>query len=63
MTDHTEALTKQLLSTLPHYTPNHSWTQVYKAAKAKGEIDDYARFLANEHIRLNGLSHDTSDRN
>lgn len=55
MTDLTEALTKQLLSQLPHYSKGWNWDSVFRAAKMCGESDDYARFLANEHCRLNKI--------
>lgn len=55
MTDHNEVLTKQLLSQLPHYTLGLDWGAVHRAAKKAGESDDYARFLADEHCRLNKI--------
>lgn len=53
MTEHNEAITKQLLSQLPHYTPGLDWQAVFRAALERGESQDYARFLADEHCRLN----------
>lgn len=58
MTPTNDTLIKQILSELPHYTPHHSWTQVFKSAKAKGETDGYAAFLADEHLRLTGKERD-----
>lgn len=55
MTKHNDTITKQLLSQLPHYTPGLNWGAVHRAAKKRGETDDYARFLADEHCRLNKL--------
>lgn len=55
MTKHNDTITKQLLSQLPHYTLGLDWQGVYRAAKKRGESDDYARFLADEHCRLNRL--------
>lgn len=55
MTDHNEAITKQLLSQLYHYTPGLDWSAVHRAAKKAGETDEYARFLADEHCRLNKI--------
>lgn len=55
MTDLTEALTKQLLSQLPHYSKGWNWDSVFRAAKMCGESDDYARFLAGEHCRINDV--------
>ena len=55
ITSHNEVLTKQLLSQLPHYTPGLDWSAVHRAAKKAGESDGYARFLANEHCRLNKI--------
>ncbi len=53
MTEHNEVITKQLLSQLPHYTPGLDWQAVFRAALKRGESQDYARFLADEHCRLN----------
>lgn len=53
MTEHNEAITKQLLSQLPHYTPGLDWQAVFRAALKCCESQDYARFLADEHCRLN----------
>lgn len=55
MTSQQDALTRQLLSQIPHYTPGLNWSAVHRAAKKLGESDDYARFLADEHCRLNKL--------
>lgn len=54
MTDTNEALTRQLLSQLPHYTPGLDWLSVFRAARKVGESQDYARFLADEHCRITG---------
>ena len=55
MTDLTETLTKQLLSQLPRYSVGWGWESVFRSAKMCGESDDYARFLANEHCRINDV--------
>lgn len=55
MTDHNEAITKQLLSQLYHYTPGLDWGAVHRAAKKAGESNEYARFLADEHCRINKI--------
>jgi hypothetical protein len=55
MTDHNEAITKQLLRQLYHYTPGLDWGAVHRAAKKAGESNEYARFLADEHCRINKI--------
>jgi hypothetical protein len=54
------SITHQLINTLK--LPSHaSWSTVYEAAIKKGECADYARFLADEHCRLNGIVRDVDN--